>query len=133
MPFDMKNEHEKGLKDKAIAVVGVSEKTEKFGYKIFKDLLGQGYNVQGINIHGGIVLGRQLLKSLEELKSVPDVVITVVPPAITEQVVETAKKLGIKEIWMQPGSESENAIKKAKEYGIKVTHSACIMLSNDLW
>ena len=65
--------------------------------------------------------------------SVPDIVITVVPSGVTEKVVEDANELGVKEIWMQPGSESQNAIMKAKEYGIKVTHNACIMINAKIW
>jgi predicted CoA-binding protein len=33
------------IKNKVIAVIGVSNKPEKFGYKIFKDLLAAGFKV----------------------------------------------------------------------------------------
>jgi predicted CoA-binding protein len=39
------------------------------------------------------------------------VVDVVVPPKVTEHTVETCQKLGITRVWMQPGSESEKAIK----------------------
>jgi uncharacterized protein len=129
----MNNQQEKALIDKEIAIVGVSSRPEKFGYKLFKDLLEQGYKVKGINVRGGIVLGHKIYRSLDELENPPDLVITVVPSQVTEKIVEDAKKIGIKEIWMQPGSESENAINKAKGYGMKVTYNACIMLKHNLW
>jgi uncharacterized protein len=129
----MKNEQEKTLKQKEIAVIGVSEQEEKYGYKIFRDLIINGYNVKGINIHGGAILGRKMYKSLEELESLPDIIITTVKPQVTEKIVETAIQLGIKEIWMQPGSESESAVKKARDSGIKVTYNSCLMLDNKIW
>jgi hypothetical protein len=50
------------------------------------------------------------LKSLHEK---PDVIITVVPPRVTEAVVRVCRELGIRKIRMQPGSESGDAIDSA--------------------
>jgi predicted CoA-binding protein len=121
------------FKLKKIAVVGVSQDASKYGYKIFKDLVEFGCNVQAVGVRGGEVLGRKIYKSIKELEAVPEQIITVVPPAGTEQIVEQSKELGVKEIWMQPGSESETAIKNAKSYGMHVTYNACFMVANGLW
>ena len=56
-----------------------------------------------------------------------DVVDTVVPPHITEQIVKECKELGITKVWMQPGSESEKAIIFCKDNGIEVVYDDCIM------
>ncbi len=117
---------------KLIAVVGVSEDASKYGHRIFRDMLRFGYPVKGVNPKGGFVLGQNIYKSLSELEKKPDMVITVVPPAATLQLVEECNKLGIKNIWMQPGSESGAALEKAKAYGIK-TVSACFMAVKGLW
>ncbi len=121
------------LKQKDIAVVGVSHRPEKYGHKIFRDMLSAGYNVKGVSVRGGEVLGQKIYKHIKEIESVPDMVITVVPAQITEQVVEECRELGIKEIWMQPGSESAAAMEKAREYGISVTANACIMIEKRIW
>ena len=120
-------------KGKRIAVVGVSEREEKFGYKIFHDLLLAGYPVEAVNKRGGKILGRKIYASLAELEAVPELVITVVPPKISEQIVEECHSLGIREIWMQPGSESEAAIQTARDYGISVIYNACFMVKSALW
>lgn len=117
---------------KQIAVVGVSGDAGKFGHKIFRDLLNAGYPVKGVNPHGGFVLGNHIYRSLEELETRPDLVITVVPPSATEAVVEECRRLGIKTVWMQPGSESEAAIEKAQAYGMN-TISACFMVRKGIW
>jgi predicted CoA-binding protein len=116
-----------------IAVIGVSENEEKYGHKIFRDLLNAGYKVVGVNPKGGMVLEKEIYRSIEEIPHKIDLLILVVPPAVTEEIVEISKKLGIKSIWMQPGSESEVAIKKAKEYGIHITFNKCFMKENGLW
>ncbi len=117
---------------KLIAVVGVSDDASKYGHKIFRDLLKAGYPVKGVNPKGGFVLGHNIYRSFSEMEQKPDLVITVVPPAATEKVVEECNALGIKTVWMQPGSESDTAIAKAKTYGIK-TISACFMVQKGVW
>lgn len=123
----------KNIYDKEIAVVGVSDREEKFGYKIFRDLIKHGLRVKGINPRNGEILGRKIYKTLRDLETVPDLVITVVPAQVTERIVQECKEMGVKEIWMQPGSESENAVKKAKECGIAVTYNACFMVQHGIW
>jgi predicted CoA-binding protein len=121
------------MKQKQIAIVGVSHRPEKYGYKIFRDMLDAGYAVQGVSVRGGTVLGKTIYKSLKELQPKPDVVITVVPAAITEKIVDECVELGIGEIWMQPGSESDTAIAKAQAQDMQVTAHACIMIEQKLW
>ena len=123
----------KSLKEKLIAVAGVSNDTAKFGYKIFKSLVENGFDVCGINPKGGSILNRPIYKGLSEIGKVPDIVITAVRPEVTENIVEECKRIGIKEIWMQPGSESLTAIENARKYGMSVTHDSCIMIDSGLW
>ena len=115
-----------------IAVVGVSDDASKYGHKIFRDLLNAGYPVKGVNPKGGFVLGSNIYKSLSEMEKRPELVITVVPPGATEKVGEECNKLGVKAIWMQPGSDSQAALEKAKAYGIK-TITACFMVEKGVW
>ena len=120
------------FKEKKIAVVGVSQKQEKFGYKIFTSLLDSGYKVEGIHPANGEVKGKKIYRNLKELEAIPDLVITVVSPQVTENIVEQCKELGIKQIWMQPGSESDIAINKAKGYGISVINNACFVATQGM-
>jgi len=119
--------------NKLIAVIGVSENPEKFGYKIFCDLLGAGYNTCAVGVRGGNVAGKNVYKCLCDLPAKPDIIITVVPPVGTDKAVDDAIALGVKEVWMQPGSRSENAVQKAKAAGMKVTDTGCFMLEHGIW
>lgn len=119
-------------KTTAIAVVGVSQNPEKYGYRIFKDLLQNGYNVEGINSKGGIVLSKKLFAALSDLPSVPKVVIIVVPPQAGLAVLHECAELGITEVWMQPGAESPEALVLANELGIQLT-TACFMVHESIW
>ncbi len=124
------NDLKKGNK-KIIAVVGVSKDEEKFGFRVFKDMIKKGQKVYGINPKADVILGRKIYSKIQDIPEKPDLVITVVPPEVTEKIVDDCISIGIKEIWMQPGSESEKAIKKAQDNRISVIYNACIMLTTD--
>ena len=86
------------MKDKIIAVVGVNDNPEKFGYKIFFDLRDEQYQVFAVGVRGGEVNGAKIYKTLAELPQKPDLVITVVPPIGTDKIVNDCINLQIKEI-----------------------------------
>jgi len=115
------------------AVVGASTDPAKYGNKIYRTLRGAGYTVYGVNARGGHIEGQQLYRSLADLPKKPAVVDTVVPPEVTEQVVQECAELGITQVWMQPGSESQAAIDYCQEHGIQVVHHACAMIRRRTW
>ncbi|MEM0232505.1 MAG: CoA-binding protein [Candidatus Nezhaarchaeales archaeon] len=110
------------------AVVGASRDPQKYGYQVYRDLKSAGYKVYPVNPNAQEVLGDKCYPSLKELPAKPDVVVTVVPPQVTELVVEECKELGVRKIWMQPGSESEKAVEYCEKNNIAVVHGACIMI-----
>jgi predicted CoA-binding protein len=110
------------------AVVGASRDPQKYGYQVYKDLKDSDYEVYPINPNAKEILGDKCYPSLEKLPKKPDVVDFVVPPKVTEKLVETCKKLGITKVWMQPGSESQTSIKLYEENGIDVVYGVCVMI-----
>jgi len=116
------------LGEKTLAVVGVSRGGRKFGNTVMKELKAKGYRVFPINPHAETIDGERCYPSLRDLPARPGGVVTVVPPAVTEAVVRDAKDAGIKRVWMQQGSESEEAIRFCGEHGLEVVHGECIMM-----
>jgi len=117
---------------KNIAVVGVSHDPDKFGQRIFRDLLKEDYAVFGVNLKGGNILGQEIYPCLEEVPEKIDTVITVVPPEESINVIAECRLLGIKEIWFQPGSESIEVINLARSYRMKF-HTRCFMVAAGIW
>jgi len=116
-----------------IAVAGVSADESKYGFLIFRDLLAAGREVYGVNPKGGRILDREIFPSVSALPVKPDVVIIVVQPDITAKIVDDCIAAGVREIWMQPGSENDTAIEKAKKSGIEVIARACFMVRGGFW
>jgi len=109
-------------------VVGVSRESEKYGNKVYFDLKHAGYTVYAVNPNAIEISGDRCYPNLRNLPTLPDVVDIVVPPKITEKTVKECKALGIDKVWMQPGSESEEAIRFCIENDIKVLYDVCVML-----
>ena len=57
----------------------------------------------------------------------------VVPPPVTEKVVQEAHELGLDRIWMQPGAESETAIQYCQDHTMQVIYDACAMVHKRQW
>ncbi len=115
------------------AVIGVSNDRNKYGNKIFRDLREAGYTVYAVNPKLTEVEGEPCYASLKDLPDKPEVVDVVVPPAVAEKIVDDCLEQNIQNIWFQPGSESDQAIKKAKAGGMTVVANACIMIQKQAW
>jgi hypothetical protein len=115
-------------KKNVIAVLGASKDPEKYGHRVYRDLKSGGYKVYPVNPNADEILGDKCYPSLGTLPEKPDVVDVVVPPKVTEEVVKDCKRLGITRVWMQPGSESETAIRLCKDNNIAVIFGKCIMV-----
>ena len=115
-------------KKNVFAVIGASRDPKKYGFQVYKDLKNAGYKVYAVNPNADEILGDRCYADLKDLPMKPDVVDVVVPPKVTEKVVEVCKELGIARVWMQPGSESETAINFCVKNGIDVVHGICVMV-----
>jgi predicted CoA-binding protein len=115
-------------KSNVFAVVGASRDPGKYGHQVYRDLRAAGYKVYPVNPNADEILGDKCYPSLESLPEKPQVVDLVVPPKVTDQIVKVCRKLGIRKVWMQPGSESETSLNFCKENSIEVVHGVCVMV-----
>lgn len=112
----------------SFAVVGATNRTDKFGYKVFKRLERLGKKVYPVHPAISDIDGVLVFKTLSELPEVPEAVNIIVSPSVTEKVVEECKKLGIKKVWMQPGAESQTAIDFCNTNGIDLVYRDCVLV-----
>jgi len=115
-------------KKNKIAVVGVSANPKKWGRKVFEELKSKQYTVFAVNPKHSQVGSSKCFPSLKSLPSKPGTVITVTPPRVTMQILKQCRELGIKQVWMQPGSESKETIEYCEKNGIGAIYNACIIL-----
>jgi hypothetical protein len=118
------------LAKRVFAVVGASQNPEKYGYQIYKTLKEAGYKVYPVNPNADEILGDRCYPSLSNLPEKPEVVDVVVPPQVTMKVVEECRRLGIENVWLQPGAESPEVLEFCAKRGIKCVHGLCVMIES---
>ncbi|MGD9489728.1 MAG: CoA-binding protein [Calditrichaceae bacterium] len=116
------------LKEKNLAVVGVSRKGKKFGNIAFNTLQRKGYRVFPVNKSAEAIDGAVYFNGLNTLPEPVGGVLIVVPPEQTMKVVLDAADAGIRKVWMQQGAESDEAVRFCNEHGIMCIHGECILM-----
>lgn len=111
------------------AVVGASTNREKYGNKVLRSYQQAGRTAYPVNPGEPEVEGQTAYPDLKSLPEAVHGVSIITPPAVTEQIVEQAAEAGIKHLWMQPGAESEAAVRRAAELGLSViAGDACVLV-----
>lgn len=108
------------LSGDCFAVVGASSDQAKYGNKVLRCYGQSGRRAIPINPKASEVEGIKAYATLEDVPHQIDCVSVITPPQVTESIVHQANAIGIKHIWMQPGAESELAVKSAENLGMNV-------------
>ncbi len=117
------------LAGKRFAVVGASQNREKYGNKVLRTYQQNKLEVVPINPTANEVEGLATAPNLSALATPVDGISVITPPKITEQVVQEAIELGIKNIWLQPGAESQAAIELAEKNGVNlIAGGPCLLV-----
>lgn len=107
------------------AVVGATTKKDRFGYKIVAKLNKNDYNVFPVNPKFEKVNGLKTYDNLTAIKTKIDVVDMVVNPKQGIKIMKEINKLGIKYVWLQPGTRSQEIRDFAAENDINLIEN-CI-------
>jgi hypothetical protein len=115
-------------KDNAVAVVGASSDTSKWGRKLYERLKELGFKVYPVNPKENVIGKDKCYPDVQSLPKKPHLVITVTKPEITEKVVQDSIREEIPMLWMQPGSESEKAEVHCRKAGIHHRAHECYVV-----
>src|SRR5687768_4366247 len=101
------------LASASFAVVGASGDPGKFGHRVFGAYLRHGRKAYPVNPNSRSILGHAVFPDLASLPERVEAVSIITPPAVTEKVMDEVIASGAKHVWLQPGAESAEAIRKA--------------------
>jgi len=117
------------MQQKRFAVIGATDNPKKYGNEIVKNLKNRGYEVYPVNPRLKEVEGLKAYAKLSDIPVRVDVVDFVVPPQVTEKILEECREIGLNRIWLQPGSESKKAIEYCRVNNMQVLHDICVMMN----
>ncbi|MBA3536637.1 MAG: CoA-binding protein [Tatlockia sp.] len=125
----MKSQIDQFFSSKAYAVIGASNNREKYGNKVLRCYLQNYLTVYPINPRAGFIEGLACLQDLNDLPNSVKSISIITLPEITEKIVDQAIKKGIKNIWIQPGAESDIARDKCLKNQINIiSNGPCILV-----
>ncbi|MHC4224719.1 MAG: CoA-binding protein [Planctomycetota bacterium] len=112
------------------AVAGASTNRAKYGNKVLRCYLQNDKKVYAVHPRESEIEGVACYPDLASLPEKVHGLSVITPPQVTEQIVEKAAEAGITHVWMQPGAESAEAIRKAGELGLNViAGGACLLVA----
>ncbi|MBN1447084.1 MAG: CoA-binding protein [Bacteroidetes bacterium] len=113
---------------KTLALAGASRSGKKFGNSVLKELRQKGYTVYPVHPEAETIDGVRCYRSFADLPEEVGGALLVVKPEQTTQLVRDAKEAGIRRVWMQQGSQSEDAVQFCRDHGIDVVQKECILM-----
>ena len=104
---------------RSVAILGASSDRSKFGNKSVRAHLQQGYDVYPVNPKGGEIEGLTAYKTLAEVPVAHlDRISVYLPPHVGLKVLDEIVAKGCDELWLNPGSDSDEVVEQARALGI---------------
>ncbi len=111
-----------------VAILGASADRSKFGNKSIRAHQQQGFTVYPVNPKGGQIEGLVVYKSLAEVPAGNlDRISVYLPPHVVLQVLPEIAARGAEEVWLNPGSDSDEVVGAARELGLNVIQACSIV------
>jgi predicted CoA-binding protein len=112
---------------KTVAVIGASSDRDKFGNKALRAFAKQGYSVLAINPNEDEVEGYRTYPSVLDVPGEIDMATMYVQPDVAVRVIEELAQKKVPEVWLNPGADGQDVVRRARELGVK-TIQACSIL-----
>jgi predicted CoA-binding protein len=108
-------------------VIGASNAHHKYGNKAVRAYLRQGWTVYPVNPNETTVEGLKVYPTISDLPGPVDRVSMYVPPSVGITLLEAIKAKGSAELFLNPGSESDELLARAEALGLEAIQACSIV------
>jgi predicted CoA-binding protein len=112
---------------KTVAIIGASNDRKKYGNKAVRAFLQQNYTVYPVNPNETEVEGLAAYRTILDVPQRPNMVSLYVPPPVVLKILLDIAAKGCDELWMNPGTESDEALAAAERLGLNVIQACSII------
>lgn len=112
---------------KTIAIIGASNDRNKYGNRAVRAYQRRGYAVYPVNPKETEIEGLPVFKSILDIPVRLNLISIYLPPAVSLKVLPDIAKKGCDELWLNPGSESEEVLAEAAVHGLNVIQACSII------
>jgi uncharacterized protein len=111
----------------SVAVIGASQDRRKYGNKAVRAYVENGYTVFPVNPNEATIEGLKAYPNLDAIPEPVDFVSLYVPPAVGLKLLPAIAAKEPKELWLNPGSESDELIEAAADLHLRAIVSCSII------
>lgn len=111
----------------SVAIVGASSAKHKYGNKAVRAYLRQGWTVYPVNPTEKLIEGLEAYPSVGDIPDPIDRVSMYVPPKVGILLLDGIKAKGAKELFVNPGAESDELITRAEALGLEPIQACSIV------
>jgi predicted CoA-binding protein len=101
-----------------VAVIGASNDRKKYGNKAVRAYVLSGFKVYPVNPTEDTIEGLKAYRSILNIPDDVDRATLYVLPKVGMKVIEEIAKKGVKELYFNPGTESDELVEKAHKLGL---------------
>jgi predicted CoA-binding protein len=112
---------------KSVAVIGASNDRNKYGNKAVRAFRARGYTVYPVNPREASVEGVAAFKSVLDVPVRPEMVSVYVQPEVLLKLLPEIAAKGCDELWLNPGTESDENLAEAQRLGLDVIQACSII------
>ena len=112
---------------KRIAIIGASQDRKKYGNIAVRAYVKQGYEVYPVTPKADEVEGLKAYPSIRDIPVDLDAASLYVPPKVGIQLLDEIAEREVKELFVNPGAESDELLEKARALGLNAIVACSIM------
>ena len=112
---------------RTVAILGASADRNKYGNKAVRAFHRQGYTVYPVNPRENEIEGLPVYTSIAALPVRPEMVSVYLRPQILLKVLPEIAARGCDELWLNPGTESDEVLAEAERLGLNTIQACSIV------
>lgn len=103
---------------KSVAVIGASNNRGKYGNRAVRAYRSEGWDVYPIHPYADAIEGLRAYKSIVDVPVAIDRATVYLHPEVTLSILDEIARKGVRELFLNPGSESSEVLERAQELGL---------------
>lgn len=115
------------MPDSSVAVIGASRDRRKYGNKAVRAYVESGFRVFPVNLSEATIEGLKTYRHIDEIAEPIDFVSLYVPPAVGLRMLPAIAEKRPKELWINPGAESDELIEAAADLHLRAIVACSIV------
>jgi len=110
-----------------VAIIGASVDRTKFGNKAVRAFLARGFTVYPVNPQESLIEELPVFKSIADVPVRPQLMSVYLPSPVLLKVLPEIAAKGCDELWLNPGTESDEVLELAEKLGLNVIQACSIV------